>query len=214
MKRSRLVAGAGGAITGAGLLAIAVVGQWEGLRLAAYQDVVGVWTACYGETKGIRPGMKFTKAQCDTMFIESLTKHEAGLRNCLTAPDRLPEKTYVSFVSWTYNVGVGAACGSTLVRKVNAGDLVGACNELPRWNRAGDRVVKGLVNRRAAELKLCLDGVREGAPKATPVAPAKPAAPVAPVVEPSSMGNAIAIGIGLLLALGAIAALVISRRRK
>ena len=109
MKRSRLI-GAGGAITAIGALTIGVVGQWEGLRLHAYQDVVGVWTACYGETKGIRPGMKFTQGQCDTMFMGSLTEHEAGMRRCLAAPDALPEKTYVSFVSVTYNIGVGGRC--------------------------------------------------------------------------------------------------------
>src|SRR5690606_36817959 len=104
-RRSKLVAGGTGAITGAGMLAITLVGGWEGLRLHAYQDVVGVWTACYGETAGIKPGMKFTKDQCDVMFIGSLADHEAGMRQCLTSPDALPEKSYVAFVSVTYNIG-------------------------------------------------------------------------------------------------------------
>ena len=90
-----------------------------------------------------------------------MIKHEEGLRKCLKNPDAIPRKSYVSFVSWTYNVGVGAACRSTLVKKANAGDIEGACNELPRWNRAGGRVIKGLVNRRADEQRLCLEGVKE-----------------------------------------------------
>lgn len=158
--RSRLVGAGTGAITGAGLLAIAVVGNWEGLRLYAYQDVVGVWTACYGETAGIKPGMKFTQAQCDVMFIGSLAEHEAGMRKCLAAPDALPEKSYVAFVSATYNIGVGAFCGSSMARKVNAGDIAGACDALMLWVRAGGKVVQGLVNRRTAERKLCLEGLR------------------------------------------------------
>jgi lysozyme len=151
--------GAVAALTGAGMATIALVGNWEGLRLYAYQDVVSVWTACYGETKGIRPGMKFTQAECDVMFIDSLTKHEAGMRSCLKSPDTIPEAPYVAFLSLAYNIGTGAFCRSTLVRKANAGDLRGACMELPKWNRAGGQVVRGLTNRRAAELKLCLGGL-------------------------------------------------------
>ncbi len=157
-KRSRLVGA--GAITGAGMLAISVVGNWEGLRLYAYRDVIGVWTACYGETAGIRPGMKFTQEQCDVMFIGSLAEHEAGMRACLKAPDALPEKSYVAFVSATYNIGVGAFCGSSMARKVNVGDVRGACEALMLWVKAGGKVVQGLVNRRSAERKLCLEGLR------------------------------------------------------
>lgn len=158
-RRSRLVAGGTGAITGAGMLAIAIVGNWEGLRLYAYQDVVGVWTACYGETKGIKPGMRFTRDQCNIMLIGSLAEHEAGMRRCLKAPDSLPEKSYVAFVSATYNIGVGGFCGSSMARRINAGDVRGACDALMMWVRAGGRVVQGLVNRRTAERKLCLEGL-------------------------------------------------------
>ena len=83
--------------------------------------------------------------------------YEAGLDRCLTAP--VPGKTKVAFLSWTYNVGVGAACGSTLVRLANAGALRGACDQLLRWNRAGGKIVRGLTNRREAERQLCLEGV-------------------------------------------------------
>ena len=159
MKRSRLVTGITGAITGAGLLAIQFTGGWEGFRLIAYQDVVGVWTACYGETAGIKPGMKFTEDQCDVMLIGSLAEHESGMRACLKAPDTLPEKTYVAFVSATYNIGTGAFCGSSMARHANAGRLAAACDALLLWNRAGGRVVQGLVNRRTAERKLCLEGL-------------------------------------------------------
>lgn len=151
-------------VTTAGALAIAVVGQWEGLRLYAYKDVIGVWTACYGETKGIKPGMRFTQEQCDVMFLGSLTEHEAGMRQCLTNPDAIPEPTYVALVSFTYNVGVGAFCSSTLRRLANAGDLRGACEQLSRWTRAGGKVVRGLVNRRQAERELCLSGLLPGEP--------------------------------------------------
>lgn len=148
-----------GAITAAGALALAVVGTYEGLRLNSYQDVIGVWTACYGETKGMRPGLRFTKAQCDSMFEDRLGEFEAGMRRCLTNPDAIPDKPYVAFLSLAYNIGTGAFCRSTVARKANAGDLRGACDALLAWNRAGGRVIDGLDRRRKEERALCLSGL-------------------------------------------------------
>lgn len=157
--KTRLV-GALGAATVAGSLAVQTVGGFEGLRLYAYRDVVGVWTACYGETAGIKPGMKFDKATCDNLLVDSLVKHEQGMRTCLTAPDALPIKVYVADLSLAYNVGVGAFCKSSIAVMQNAGQITASCERFPLYNKAGGNVVKGLVARRAAERKLCLEGVR------------------------------------------------------
>ncbi len=140
-------------------VAVGLVGQWEGLSLAAYPDRLArdIPTVCYGETRGVKIGDVHTKAECDRMLSVALQEFEAGLDQCLKQP--LPMETKVALVSWSYNVGIGAACKSTLVRKANAGDLVGACNELPKWNRAGGQVVRGLTNRRMAERALCLKGL-------------------------------------------------------
>ncbi len=84
------------------------------------------------------------------------------LQSCLPSLPTLPEGVQVAFTSWAYNVGTGgAACRSTLVRLANADDLRGACNQLPRWNRAGGgKVVRGLSNRRGgAERALCLEAL-------------------------------------------------------
>lgn len=138
-------------------LMVSFVGAWEGLRLTSYPDVVGVWTACYGETKDIRPGQRFSKAECDETLIESLKTHENGMLRCLTRP--LPQDVQAAFLSLTYNIGVGAFCRSTAARLANAGDLKGACEAIKRFNKAGGVVWRGLTNRRAAEHKLCLKGV-------------------------------------------------------
>ncbi len=138
-------------------LATAFIGGWEGLRTEAYRDAVGVWTVCYGETKGVTPGDSYSKAECDAMFALELRSYEAQLDRCLKAD--VPTGAKIAFLSWTYNVGAGAACRSTLVRKAHAGDLVGACKELPRWNRAGGRVLRGLTNRRSSERSMCLKAV-------------------------------------------------------
>ena len=139
--------------------AIALVGAWEGLRTVAYRDVVGVPTVCYGETRGVKMGDRYTKEECDAMLGDGLADFEQGIRKCLKDPDAIPDKTYVAFLSFSYNVGTGNFCGSTLVRKANAGDLRGACNELPKWVKAGGRRVQGLVNRRKEERRICLEGL-------------------------------------------------------
>ena len=138
-------------------LATGTVSYFEGRELRAYQDIVNVWTICDGETKGVQRGDVATHSQCDAMLARNLRTYEAGLDRCLTG--YVPGEAKVAFLSWTYNVGVGAACGSTLVRKANAGDLAGACNELLKWNRAGGKPVRGLTIRREAERKLCLEGI-------------------------------------------------------
>jgi lysozyme len=105
-------------------------------------------------------GDVYTVDECKAMLGDALIEFETGMRKCMIRPDSVPDKPYVAFLSFTYNVGVGAFCKSTLARKVNSGDLRGACNELPKWNRAGGRVIRGLTIRRAEERKLCLEGVR------------------------------------------------------
>lgn len=156
---SRLRRGIAGGLTALGMSAIAFVGGWEGLKLRSYKDVVGVWTACYGETKNIGPGMVFTKPECDEMFARRLVEFETRMRACLKAPDAIPDKAYLAFLSLSYNIGSGAFCKSTLAKRANAGDLRAACMEILKWNRAGGIVWKGLTNRRRAENKLCLEGL-------------------------------------------------------
>ena len=173
---NRVYKGAAGTITGTALmLAVYFIGPWEGLRLNSYRDIVGIWTICYGETKGVGPNMKKTKEECDEIFGGSISEHEQGMRRCLKNPgptlrqrmasytektDGIPTGPYVAFTSLTYNIGYGGFCNSSLPRYINAGEIRTACNLLPAFNRAGGRVVQGLVNRRAAERKLCLEGLQ------------------------------------------------------
>lgn len=142
--------------------AVALVGSWEGLRTVAYPDRLanGIPTVCFGETRGVKLGDSYTVEQCQVMLGQGLIDFEAGMRRCLARPDAIPDKPYVAFLSLSYNIGTGAFCRSTVARRANAGDIRGACNAIPMWTRAGGRVVQGLVNRRADEQRLCLEGVR------------------------------------------------------
>lgn len=139
--------------------AIALVGSWEGLRTVAYKDIVGVPTVCFGETRGVEMGDRYTVEECQVMLGTALVEFETGMRRCLSEPDEIPGKSYVAFLSLSYNIGTGAFCRSTVARKANAGDIRGACEAILMWTRAGGRVVQGLVNRRAEERQICLEGI-------------------------------------------------------
>jgi lysozyme len=156
---SRLVSRSKFNITAA--LAITLIGGYEGYREYSYRDVIGVWTACYGETRGIRAGMKFTKPECDKMFITSLNEFGDGIERCVPSlKDELatPPTRYVAHLSLAYNIGIGAYCKSSIARLQNAGDVRGSCNAFPLYNKAGGSVIKGLVKRRASEQDFCLKG--------------------------------------------------------
>ena len=127
----------------------------EGFRPDAYPDAVNVNTIGFGSTEGVKLGDRITVERGLVMLAADVSRHEAGLRACI-GDVPLYQREWDAYVSWTFNVGVGAACGSTLVKKLRALDYVGACNELTRWNRAGNRVLRGLTIRRERERALCL----------------------------------------------------------
>jgi lysozyme len=153
----RFVAGGVGAVLAA---SAAFIAPWEGLETEAYLDPVGIPTVCYGETRGVEMGDSYTPAQCLAMLQARVGEFHKDLTRCIPTLPTLPNDVQVAFLSWSYNVGIGAACRSTLARKANSGDLKGACNELPRWRKAGGRVLRGLERRRAAEQQICLEALQ------------------------------------------------------
>jgi len=149
----------GVALAGASL--ISFVALWEGDKKIAYADKLAynVPTVCHGHTgPDVRVGDVWTKARCDAVLIGNLEKHGQGLLKCVSVP--INQNQFDALSSWTFNVGIGAACGSTLVKLLNAGQYSEACNQLPRWDRAGGKQVRGLTNRRNAEKALCLTPVQ------------------------------------------------------
>jgi len=141
--------------------AVPLVARWEGKRNSAYRDIVGVWTICYGHTKDVRAGQRMTDRQCADLLAQELLEYRLGLRRYFTpetVASRLPAKRDAAFVSLAYNVGIRGTGRSTATRRLNAGNVPGACEALTWWNRAGGRIIRGLVRRRTDERKLCLDG--------------------------------------------------------
>lgn len=130
-----------------------LVAPWEGVETKAYQDIVGVWTICYGETSGVKPGMVKTPEQCTESLAKELENYNRQMKKYVKVP--LPEHMEVAYTSFVWNVGVGAWSSSTLLKLLNQERYDEACTQLLRWNKAGGKVVKGLTNRRNAEYKTC-----------------------------------------------------------
>ncbi|EOZ8928427.1 lysozyme [Enterobacter cloacae] len=154
--RNKLV---GAIVGGSGAITIAAVmlGNADGLegrRYYAYQDVVGVWTVCDGHTGAdIRRGHRYTDKECDNLLKADLRKVENAIDPLIKV--RIPEPTRAALYSFTYNVGSGAFASSTLLKKLNSGDVPGACQELQRWTYAGGKQWKGLITRREIEREVC-----------------------------------------------------------
>lgn len=154
--RNKLIGAIAG---GSGAIAIASVmlGNADGLegrRYYAYQDVVGVWTVCDGHTGAdIRRGHRYSDKECDNLLKADLRKVANAIDPLIKV--RIPEPTRAALYSFTYNVGLGAFASSTLLKKLNSGDIPAACKELQRWTYAGGKQWKGLISRRDIERQVC-----------------------------------------------------------
>ncbi|ENZ1181967.1 MULTISPECIES: lysozyme [Proteus] len=144
------------ALTTAGATAIAlvVIAHFEGVRYEPYRDVAGVLTVCYGHTgKDIIQGKTYTQQECDALLQSDFIKTQQQVDALIKVP--LDDYTKAALYSFAFNVGTTAFARSTLLKKLNAGDRAGACEEIKRWVYAGGKVWRGLVSRREAESALC-----------------------------------------------------------
>ena len=138
------------------LITAPFVAEREGIVLSRYKDPVGIPTACGGETDSEVVGFKqlFTRDECIAVMGASLYAHAMALEPCVKRD--IPRHEAAALLSFSYNVGVGNACNSTLMRKLNAGQPW--CAELGRWVYAKGIKLRGLVKRRAAERRMCETG--------------------------------------------------------
>lgn len=139
------------AVSAAALVGIAT---HEGYRGEAYKDAVGVPTIGFGETAGVKPGARTTPERALVRLLSSTEKHADAIRQCIHVP--LYQHEFDAYVSLAYNIGTSAFCKSALVKKLNAKDYTGACEEIRRWNRAGGKVLPGLTKRRETEYRMCM----------------------------------------------------------
>lgn len=138
-------------------ICVALVKVREGCKLTAYQDIVGVWTIGYGETLGVYQGLVWTQEQADTALKTRLAGFmDRVVAACPSLGQNGASNRLAACTSLAYNIGSVAFAGSTVARMVNQGNLQAAADAFLLWNKAGGKVVQGLVNRRQIERTLFL----------------------------------------------------------
>lgn len=139
------------------LSAVGLVGiaSWEGYKSVAYIPVPGdVPTIGFGTTDQVKMGDTIDPVTALQRKIRDVEKFEGAVRQCVRVP--LHQHEYDAYLSLAYNIGPGAFCNSTLVRKLNAGDYAGACQQILRWDRFKGQPLAGLAKRRQSEHLQCI----------------------------------------------------------
>jgi len=131
---------------------LSLIKKFEGCELKAYQDSVDVWTIGYGHTKGVEDGQEITQEEAEEMLASELDEYE-GYINDLVECD-LEQCQFDALVAWVYNLGPTNLRSSTMLKRLNSNDLEDVPNQIKRWNKAGGKVLNGLVRRREAEALL------------------------------------------------------------
>lgn len=127
----------------------------EGVRLKAYQDEAHVWTIGAGHTgKHVHKGMVVTKERVDELLRIDAEHAENAVNHYVDW--HLTQNEFDALVDFTFNLGSGALHKSTLIKKVNKGDMLGAADEFKRWVHAGGHISNGLVERRKRDKELFL----------------------------------------------------------
>ena len=140
---------------------LALIRKFEGLRTGAYRDAAGVWTIGYGHTSFAGPprvgkGMKITRNEAASILARDLAGFAAGVASHVRVP--LSDGQFSALVSFAYNVGLENFRKSSVLRAVNDGDCCAVPRRLSLWVKAGGKVLPGLINRRAAEGALFMQG--------------------------------------------------------
>lgn len=131
---------------------IEVIKKFEGCKLEAYKCPAGVWTIGYGTTKGVSAGMKITKEKAEELLKVDVEKFEKSVLKLVKVD--LNQSQFDALVSFAYNLGEGNLSSSTLLKMLNNKDYYGASQEFIRWNKAGGKVLNGLIRRRETERNL------------------------------------------------------------
>lgn len=127
---------------------IKLIQQFEGCRLEAYQDAVGVWTIGYGHTSGVKPGMKITQAVAVELLKKDLVKAELAVTK-YDNKYHWKQNEYDALCSFAYNIG---SINQLTARGTRTREEISA--KIPEYRKAGGKVLNGLVKRRAAEKEL------------------------------------------------------------
>lgn len=132
--------------------AVALIARLESFRARAYQCEADVWTIGYGRIEGVQPGDVTDEPTEKLHLLARVAEDLAAVREAAAVP--LADHEAAALTSWAYNVGREAMRDSTLMQRLAAGDREAVPGELARWNKVKGKVNRGLVNRRAVEVRV------------------------------------------------------------
>ncbi len=134
---------------------LALTKQFEGLRLTAYQDSVGIWTVGYGHTgPDVHPKLTISEEQATQLLLKDVESAVASVNHLVTVA--LTQNQFDALVDFAFNIGAAKLANSTLLREINAGNFAAAAAQFPLWCHAGGVVLAGLLERRKAAQALFL----------------------------------------------------------
>ena len=132
---------------------LSLTGSFEGARLTAYQDQVGVWTIGYGHTgPEVHNGLTITQDQANQLLMQDVASAASAVNRLVMIA--LTQDEFDALVDFTFNVGTGNFASSTLLRDLNSSNFADAATQFERWDHAGGGIVAGLLRRRQAEAAL------------------------------------------------------------
>ena len=145
-----------GLLGGAAATALfSLVPQNEGTIFKTYKDPVGVLTYCTGATENAVWGKTYTPQECAAQLERDLQRHAQGISKCVDF-GKLTDGQKVAFVDTAYNIGVSGFCKSSMAKQANAGNLQASCDALMLYDKAGGKVLPGLLKRRSRAREICL----------------------------------------------------------
>ena len=134
---------------------LSLIKKFEGCELKAYRCAANVLTIGYGSTKGVTEDMEITQEEAESLLQEEMHEYEGYINDMVKVP--LEQHQFDSMVSWVFNLGSGNLSSSTLLKKLNNSEYDEVPAQIRRWNKAGGKVLDGLIRRREAEAKMFMN---------------------------------------------------------
>jgi lysozyme len=131
---------------------LALTESFEQCRLTPYRDEGGVWTNGWGNTHGVVPGVEITQQKADADLLANVQDAINCVNRVVTVT--LSQNEFDALVDLTFNIGVGSFAGSTLLKKLNRQDYLGASKEILRWDLVKGKESAGLFRRRHEDQRL------------------------------------------------------------
>ncbi len=128
---------------------LSLIKKFEGCELEAYKCAANVWTIGYGSTKGVKKGDTISQEEADKLLLHEMEEYEGYINDMVNVD--LEQNQFDAMVSWVFNLGPANLKASTLLKVLNAKDYEGVPAQIKRWNKAGGKVLQGLIRRREAE---------------------------------------------------------------